>query len=245
MLREVVQIVEAHRDPIFKYIPKKLGKRLDKRMSEIELWVEAMKYPWDADYFGHYGKDKGLLEFNVKESLDFDYDEALDMIGGDAELLNYRIEDYYNMGREDLEETLRSEFGMGDFEYAGRQGGYLLVGDYDDAIFGGTGIKEVSVWYDDNYGTVVDAVLEIYDDLESMISDLTEEGPMGERFEEYLEDIENILDDSENYDISVKKGATNIIGKNYLKIVKRIEQITDGFGSGFMDYLTDMVEANR
>ena len=243
MLRETVQLIEAHKEPILKYVPKKIGKRYSKRMAEIELWVEAMKYPYEAGYMGHYGDKEGQLEFDVKEPLDYDYEDMLELVGDD-DALNWRIEDYYIMGREDLEETLKSEFGCSDFEYNGRSGGYLLIGDYDNAVFGGAGINDISVWYDDNYGETIDEVLEMYDDLEQIISDLTETGPMGEFWDDYMGDLEDLLDQSDDFDTSVKKGATKIIEKNMTKLTKRIEEITSSFGSGFEPLVRDRTAVN-
>jgi len=204
-----------------------------------------MKYPYEAGYFGHYG-DKAVakLEFNVKSYLDYDQDKLLELVGGDEDVLQFRIDDYYEMEREDLKESLKSEFGIDVYGYDGRQGGYALLEDYEDFLFKGTKVGEVSLWYDDNYGTAVDEVMEYQDNLEQIISDLTQEGPLGDFWDDYLNDLEEMLDEGSPYEINITKNPTKIIAKNYSVLKKFIKTAVDGFGSGFEEYVKDMVENN-
>jgi len=238
MLREVV--LEVRKDNVWKYFPKKIKKAYNVNFKEAELWVEAMKYPYEAGWMGYYGAKKGSLEFNVKAYLEYDEDEVLELVEYDQETLEYFIGRYYEYEREDLEESLKAEFDLDDFSYAGRSGGYLLVGDYGDYLYKGAVDGEVSVWYDDNYGDPVDEVMEWIEEVEQAIMDLTEEGPTGENWEEYLESLEELLDDVP-YETSIKKGALKIIEKNYDTLEKFIEKTVKVFEKGFTNWLKETI----
>ncbi len=223
MIREIIQ--EKKEGDIVKYLPKKLQKLIKTDLPQAKMWVEAMDYPLDSGYYGHYGKKAGeKLEFNVKTSLEYDYDEYTDV--------EMESDDYYEMGREDLAESLRSEFGVDVYGYDGRSGGYLLLEDYDNAIFGGTGVNDV--YTDEGY---ISEVQDYIDEVERLISDLDQEGPTGEDWDDYVADLEYTLDDGAPYDTSINKNYAKIIRANYKKLEKFIEDSVKGYGKGFADYL--------
>jgi hypothetical protein len=184
------------------------------------------------------------LEFNVKSYLDYDEDVINDLLGNDPELLNMRIDDYYEMEREDLAESLSAEFGISVYGYDGRSGGYILLEDYEEYLFRGTKAGEISLWDNDNYGEPVDDVMEYRDNLDEAILSLTEQGPLGEFWDDYLVDLEEMLDEGSEYDVDIAKNATKIIAKNYNKLDSFISKAVDGFGSGFEEFVRDMVENN-
>jgi len=241
MIREMIK--ESKQSDIMKYFPKKLQKEVKNEIAQTKMWIEAMNYPRDTGYFGFYGaKDGDKLEFNVKTHLEYDEDK-LKEIFGDEELysqLNFYEEEYYNMGREDLEEGLKSEFGLGDFSYAGRSGGYLLIGDYEDFLFNGTDAYDIHV--EEEY---IDEQQDYLDEIEVLINDLADEGPMGDYWDSYISDLEDLIENGFPYDNSIKKGAEKIISKNYKKLEKFIEDSTKNFGNGFEDFVISAYEANN
>jgi len=244
MIREAVELVESKTPSILKYIPKKLGKKYTTAKAEAEAWIEIMKYPFDAGYFGHYGKDEGKLEFNIKTHLDFDMDEVKALLNTDEEDVYQMSDNYLELQREDLEESLKSEFGCAEFSYSGRQGGYILIKDYDEAIFGGMGLNEISPWNDDNYGDPVDEIMEWVDDIETLMTDLEGEGPLGENWDTYIADLNEMIDEGvvTDYDLSNKKGALKVMAKNYTKLETFIEKAKSSVESGFMDYVKDNLD---
>jgi len=234
MIREIIQ--ESKVQDILKYFPKKLAKRYKQEVEQANTWVEAMDYPMDSGWYGHYGEKAGAkLEFNVKTYLNYDMEEVKSILGEDTEEsdLEFYIEDYYNMGREDLEESLKSEFGISVFGYDGRQGGYILLDDWEEAMYKGTGAVEVHPNEDDGY---IQEVQDWIDDVEADLADIAQIGPLDEEFEERVDNFEYILDELP-YDVSISKKYDKILNKNYNTLEKFINDSVKSFGDYFIDFL--------
>jgi hypothetical protein len=239
MLKEA--LFEAKRDQIWKYIPKKYAKKYDTIMKEIDTWLDAMRYPYSAGWFGHYGEKAGRkLEFNVKTWVDYD-EELVDLVGGQERLNDY-MNMYFEIEREDLAEVLKETFKISVFGYDGRSGGYLLLDDWEDYIFKGTKVGEISIWDDDNYGDPVEEVMDYQEELEQIIADLSQEGPLGEFWDDYVQDLESLLEEGSPYEIDIIKNPTKIMAKNYDILEKTIEHAVNGFNKGFEEFVKTSME---
>jgi len=239
MIREIIQ--EGKTNDIIKYLPKKLQKQVKSEIEKTNTWIEAMSYPQDSGYFGHYGNKAGeKFEFNVKSPLEYTDEQALEIIGSEHRSdLEPFIDDYYTFGREDLEESLRSELGIEVYGFDGRSGGYILLEDYDYALYGGTGADEI--YTDESY---IEEMEDYVNELETLLSDIGEEGPLGDHFEDYVSDLEQTLNEGAPYDNSINKNWEKVIKSNYSKIEKFIKDSTNEFGKYFIQYLKNTMEGS-
>jgi mRNA-degrading endonuclease RelE of RelBE toxin-antitoxin system len=239
MIREIIQ--EGKIKDILKYLPKKTQKLVKSELEMTNRWIEAMEFPLKAGYYGYYGEKAGeKLEFNVKTYLEYDDEEALKIIGGDdnSDLDNF-INDYYEMGREDLYESLKSEFGIEVYGYDGRSGGYILLEDYELALFGGIGTEDI--YTDEDY---IEEMRDYVGGVEDLLNDISNEGPLGDNFEDYVNDLEYMLDDGAPYDNNINKNWEKVVKSNYSKLEKFIEDSTKNFGKYFIEYLKDTMEGH-
>jgi hypothetical protein len=78
------------------------------------------------------------------------------------------------------------------------------------------------------------------------LRDLEAEGPLGENWEDYISDLEGLLDDVDSVfgGSRPKKNAEKILMKNYQKLEMDIQSQVEAFKENCVDWVASYLDAN-